>query len=80
MLSRQKEKERSEGDTLLKVEDVMVREVVTVNEDYSVKNAAEIMNKFEIGSLIVVNEGKTVGIMTERDVLKRVVAESRDAR
>ena len=80
LLSRQKEKDRSEGDTILRVEDVMVREVVTINGDYSVRNAAEIMNKFEIGSLIVVNEGKTVGIMTERDVLKRVVAESRDAR
>jgi len=80
LLSRQKEKERSDGSMPSRVEDVMVREVVTVDENSSVKEAAEVMNKFEIGSVIVVNEGKTVGIVTERDVLKRVVAESKDAK
>ena len=80
LLSRQKEKEQSDGSMPSRVEDVMVREVVTVNENSSVKEAAEVMNKFEIGSVIVVNEGKTVGIVTERDVLKRVVAESKDAK
>jgi len=80
LLSRQKEKEQPDGSMPSRVEDVMVREVVTVDENFSVKEAAEVMNKFEIGSVIVVNEGKTVGIVTERDVLKRVVAESKDAK
>jgi len=61
----------------LKVEDVMVKDVVTVNANKSVKEAADMMNKFEIGCLLVVKRGKAVGILTERDLLKRVISESR---
>ncbi|MEM3640319.1 MAG: CBS domain-containing protein [Candidatus Bathyarchaeia archaeon] len=63
----------------LKVEDVMVREVITIDENSTVKEAAEVMNKFEIGCLIAVRKGKAIGIVTERDLLKRVVAEAKDA-
>jgi len=63
----------------LKVEDVMVKEVITIDENLTVKEAAGIMNKFEIGCLIAVRKGKAMGIITERDLLKRVVAEAKDA-
>ncbi|MDH5376536.1 MAG: CBS domain-containing protein [Candidatus Bathyarchaeota archaeon] len=63
----------------LKVEDVMVREVITIDENSTVKEAAEVMNKFEIGCLIAVRKGKAIGMITERDLLKRVVAEAKDA-
>lgn len=62
----------------LKVEDVMVREVITIDENSTVREAADVMNKFEIGCLIAVKKGKAVGIITERDLLKRVVAEAKD--
>jgi CBS domain-containing protein len=74
------DKKKDESDLSIKVEDVMVREVVTVEENSTVKEAAEIMNKFEIGCLIAVKKGKAVGIITERDLLKRVVAEARDVK
>ena len=70
---------KKESDMSLKVGDVMVKEVVTIDENFSVKEAADIMNKFEIGCLIGVRRGKAMGILTERDVLKRVVAEGKDA-
>jgi CBS domain-containing protein len=70
---------RKEEEATLKVEDVMVKEVVTIDEQLTVKEAAEIMNKFEIGCVIAVRNGKAMGILTERDVLKRVVAEGKDA-
>jgi len=60
---------------MLLVKDVMVTDVVTVGPDVNVKEAVRVMNDFEIGCLIVVETGKAVGIVTERDVLKRVVAE-----
>lgn len=74
------EEECGEGEIgiTLKVEDVMVREVITIDENATVKEAAEVMNKFEIGCLIAVRKGKAVGIITERDLLKRVVAEAKD--
>jgi CBS domain-containing protein len=60
----------------LKVEDVMVEDVVTVEADANVKRAVELMNKYEIGCLIVTKRGNPVGIVTERDMLTRVLAES----
>jgi CBS domain-containing protein len=63
----------------LKVEDVMVKEVITIDQNSTVKEAAEVMNKFEIGCLIAVRKGKAIGMITERDLLKRIVAEARDA-
>lgn len=72
------EKEGEESKLSLKVEDVMVREVITIDENSTVKEAADVMNKFEIGCLIAVRKGKAVGIITERDLLKRVVAEAKD--
>jgi len=62
----------------LKLEDVMVEDVITVEEKVTVKKAVELMNKNEIGCLIVVKKGKPVGIVTERDMLKRILLESKD--
>jgi len=70
---------RDEGSLSLKVQDVMVKEVITIDENATVKEAAEVMNRFEIGCLIAVRKGKAMGIITERDILKRVVSEARDA-
>jgi len=70
---------KEESGVSLKVEDVMVKEVITIDESSSVKEAAEVMNKFEIGCLIAVRKGKAMGIITERDLLKRVVADAKDA-
>ena len=52
--------------------------VATVQRERSVIDAAREMNKLRIGSLVVVDGSKVVGIFTERDILVRVVAEARD--
>lgn len=64
----------------LKVEDVMVKEVITVDANSTVKQAADIMNKFEIGCLIATEDGKAVGILTERDLLRRIVSQAKSPR
>ena len=61
-----------------KVKDVMVRKVRTANLEETILNATEIMNQYEIGCMVITENGKPVGIMTERDILKRVVSERRD--
>ena len=71
--------ERIGESATLRVEDVMVKDVIKINEDVTIKEAAGLMNKYEIGCLIAVKKGKVSGILTERDLLKRVVAESKDA-
>lgn len=62
----------------LKLADVMIEDVITVEEKATTKKAAELMNEHEIGCLIVVKKGKPAGIVTERDMLKRILLESRD--
>src|SRR5204862_146877 len=53
-------------------------EVASVERERSVIDAAREMNRLRIGSLVVVERAKVVGIFTERDILVRVVAEARD--
>ena len=62
----------------LKLADVMVEDVITVEEKATTKKAVELMNKHEIGCIIVVKKGKPAGIVTERDMLKRILLESKD--
>jgi CBS domain-containing protein len=52
--------------------------VVSVGPGATVLEAALLMNDHKIGSLVVLEGGRLVGIFTERDVLRRVVGESRN--
>jgi CBS domain-containing protein len=61
----------------LKIRDVMVKEVITAEPDYTVRYAVNLMNWGSIGCLVVVRNGEIVGIVTERDILQRIVAEER---
>jgi CBS domain-containing protein len=58
---------------IILVREIMVRNVKTVRTDDSVHAAVVKMNKFQIGSVIVTNNGRAVGIITERNILERVV-------
>ncbi len=63
------------------VRDILARkgvETVTVAPTVSVLEAAQIMNARGIGAVLVLAEGELVGIFTERDLMRRVVAEQRD--
>jgi CBS-domain-containing membrane protein len=55
----------------------MVKSVVTAKSNDSIAHVAEIMNKHEIGCVIIVDNGTPVGVVTERDMIKRVVSRSR---
>jgi len=53
-------------------------EVVTASPDQTVREAAKLMNSRGIGAVVVTEGGELRGIFTERDVLRRVVAEARE--
>jgi len=55
----------------------MIENVITAKPHENVRKAAELMNKHEIGCLIVVNGEKPVGIVTERDMLNRIIHKSK---
>ena len=50
------------------------RQVHTVAPDVSVVDAAREMNRHNIGALVVLDSSELVGIITERDILVRIVA------
>lgn len=62
----------------MSVKDLMVKKVITVKPNTQVKEAVKLMNKHEIGCLVVEKKRKPVGIITERDVLKKVVCRSKN--
>jgi len=62
----------------LSVQDVMVRQVLTIDAAQNATNAARLMSKFGISSLIVSSEDDIVGILTERDIIIRVVSSGQD--
>ena len=55
------------------VSQVMSREVITVEEDDPIEEAARIMVDNKIGGLPVMREGKLVGIITETDIFKTLM-------
>lgn len=64
----------------IKAEAVMTSEVAVMDAEISVKKAAEIMAQEDVSAVIVTVEGKAKGIVTERDILKRIVAEDKNAK
>ncbi len=58
----------------MRVKSLMNRDVKTITPEKTIKEAARLMADFGIGSLIVVKNKKLYGIITERDILTKVVA------
>lgn len=63
---------------LLTIEDVMVKDVIAISAEQTVKYAAEIMSRYGIGCLVVLENDRVVGMVTEGDMLKRVIAVAAD--
>lgn len=57
-----------------KVEEIMTREVVTIAPENTLYDAAKLMGEKYVGSLIVIKYKTPVGIITERDLLSKVVS------
>ena len=56
------------------VKDIMSKDVVTIDENKSVFEAAELMTAKGIGCLVITRQDVPVGMVTERDFVRRVVA------
>ena len=62
----------------LKIGDVMVRDVISAKVSITVKQAVELMSDHEIGCLIAMKGRKPTGIVTERDLVRKVLREARN--
>jgi len=62
------------------VKEAMKTNLAIVNPNVSVLEAAKIMKNRKIGNVIVVEKKQPIGILTESDILKKVVAEGKNAK
>jgi len=63
----------------MRCREIMTKNVRTATSDMSLRDAAALMRDGDMGAVPVVDEGKLAGIVTDRDIVVRMVAEGRDA-
>lgn len=62
----------------MKIRELMTTDLVTVSPEATVAEAARLMRDADIGDVLVVDDGRLVGILTDRDVTVRVTAQGMD--
>ncbi len=62
------------------VKEIMSRNPVIVNVKMPVNEAAKLMSSKGVSTLVVEDEGKYVGIVTDRDMIVKILAEDNDPR
>ena len=62
----------------MKVSEAMTPSVVTVSRDTPLADAARLMRDSDVGPLPVADGGRLVGVLTDRDITIRAVAEGKD--
>ena len=63
-----------------KVREIMTENVVTLPGSAPITDAARRMKEADIGDVIVLNEGEMCGLVTDRDIVVRAIAEGKDPR
>jgi CBS domain-containing protein len=61
-----------------KVHEVMTRSPVTVDRQANLTDAARMMRDRDIGDLMVMDNGRLYGVLTDRDIVVRAAADARD--
>lgn len=62
----------AEGRTNLKIKDIMSRNLISIGEDKTLRDAVKMLNTNGIGRLVVFSNGKPVGLITKTDVLNEL--------
>jgi len=57
----------------------MLKDVKHANLEETILKTTKMMNEYDIGSVVVTKEGQPVGIVTERDILKRLFSKRKDS-
>jgi CBS domain-containing protein len=57
------------------VEQIMTRDPVTLQVDTTLEDAAKVMRDRDIGDVVVVDKDQLVGVVTDRDIVVRAVAD-----
>ncbi|HEX3039366.1 MAG TPA: CBS domain-containing protein [Caproiciproducens sp.] len=64
----------------MKVKEIMSKDVASLNTDDSVERAAQLMKQYDVGSIPVCRQEKIIGIVTDRDIALRSIADGKDTK
>jgi len=62
-----------------KVRDIMQKNVITIQEDKSALDAAKLISEKDISFLVIVKYDKPIGVITERDFVRKIAAQDKQA-
>ena len=65
---------------MTKVKDVMTKKVITIESNKTVSEAAALMAENDVANLIVMDNNMPIGIVTERDFVRRVMAKNKPSK
>jgi len=58
---------------MLRVRDIMKRNVLVLSKDATIKDALDLMIENSAGSVVILDKEKIAGIITERDILSKIL-------
>lgn len=64
----------------MEIREIMETDVVVVNKGTSVLDAVHFMIKFKVNNVLVLDKESAIGIITETDILRKVVAPEKDTK
>ena len=59
----------------LKISDIMTEDVITIDSDNAIEDAANLMVRADVSGLLVLEDNKPVGVITKTDICRMVAAE-----
>jgi len=59
------------------VRDIMQKNVIAIQEDKSALDAAKLISEKDISFLVIVKDGKPIGVITERDFVRKIAAQDK---
>lgn len=80
MVIAHEDQQSEAGMTELHVRDIMRKSVITSSMKETILDAAKKMSEYGIGSVVVTNDDKLVGIVTERDIVRKVASRDMSAK
>lgn len=63
----------------MKINEIMTRDVCLAGPQQTIKEAARLMSERDVGSILVGENDRLVGVVTDRDIALRAVARGRDS-
>ena len=64
----------------MKVKDIMSKEIASLCSEDSVEKAAQLMSQYDVGSIPVCSDEKVIGIVTDRDIALRSIANGQNTK